>query len=514
MITEKMSNTRWIRFQTIVYSGNSLGTVNIKRIRKILTFSLLFLMTHQAGAQTKSYLEKCWSKQVKPIQGQYLTLSYTEKRNELEHSFEPWEQTNYYSTGIVWCNLDNFLKSDSLTFKGKRYNSKTQFSKTDFLFLDYGDKNLFDVTQNMFFDQTFKTSRYSPVILINYFIQQKITADKESNKEFAVYKTIINKTIVKLYISKSDNLLNKITTLSDDELFGDVLSTFIYNDYSTADNLFYAKTIQIKKINGKVQDVVNIDSANLINEVPKLLDKPIDYKLIEDKEIQSEVKVEKYSNNIYFIELKHTDDKVMVVEFNNFLLVAEAPLNSKNGELIISEAKKIALNKPIKYFVFGHYHAHYLGGMRPFIHKGVKIICSKADQEYVAYLANAHHSLNPDSLQIQPKSLFIEEITDSLTITDGKFEMKIYFIGEKSEHTKDYLVYYFPSEKLLFEDDLVWIAKKGEIKKANGRQAGLYKAVKELGLDIKTIVQSWPVADYGVKTIIPFEDLEKSMNVK
>jgi len=36
-------------------------------------------------------------------------------------------------------------------------------------------------------------------------------------------------------------------------------------------------------------------------------------------------------------------------------------------------------------------------------------------------------------------------------------------------------------------------------------------AIKELKLDVKTIIQSWPVADYGVKTVIPFEDLEKSM---
>jgi hypothetical protein len=66
----------------------------------------------------------------------------------------------------------------------------------------------------------------------------------------------------------------------------------------------------------------------------------------------------------------------------------------------------------------------------------------------------------------------------------------------------------------LFEDDLVWIAREGEMKKPKPRQVGLYNAVKDLGLDIKTIIQSWPVADYGVKTVIPFADLEKSMNIK
>ena len=486
----------------------------MKQTIKNLTFGLLLLATLQANAGPKNYLEKCWNKQVKPLEGQYLTFSYIENRNELEHSFEPWQLTNYNSTGIVWCNADNFVKSDSLTFQKKKYTSKTQLNKSTLLFLDFGDKDLFTVTQNTFLDQTFSTARYSPIKLINYFIQQKIYPDKENNNDFAIYKTTINKTIVKLYIRKSDNLLGKVTALNYDELFGDVLSTFIYSDYSTVDKLSYPKTIQIEKTNGKVKDEVKISTANLLNEVPKLLDKPADYTLKENTEEKPEIQVEKYSDNIYFIELKHTDDRIMMIEFNDFLVVAEAPLNSKNGELIISEAKKIAPNKPIKYFVFGHYHPHYLGGMRPFIHKGTKIICSKVNKEYVTYLANAPHTLFPDSLQLQPQPLLIEEIKDSLTITDGKFEMKIYFIGKKSEHTNDYLIYYFPSEKLLFQDDLVWIAKEGEIKKAGARQAGLYNAVKELGLDIKTIVQSWPVADYGVKTVIPFADLEKSMNVK
>lgn len=481
----------------------------------IFTLGLIGFFTIKANAPSKNILKDCWEKQVKPLGNKYLTFSFSEKRNELEHSFTPWQETSYNSSGIIWCNTNHFLKSDSLAFSGKKYNSKTQFDKTTLLYLDYGDKELFAVTESMYQNQIFKTIRYSPIYLLNYFFQHKISANHESNNDFAVYTTTIHKTVVKLFIRKSDKLLDKITVLRDDELFGDVLSTFSYNDYSTTKKLFYPKTIQIEKINGKVKDEVHIAiAAKIIKEAPQLLEKSVDYKLNEDKEIIPEIKVEKNSKNIHFIELKHTDDRVMVVEFNEFLLVAEAPINSENGELIISEAKKIAPNKPIKYFVFGHYHPHYLGGMRPFIHKGAKIICSKVDEEYITYLANAPHTLSPDSLQIEPKPLLIEEIKDSLSIKDKEFEMKIYFIGEKSDHTNDYLIYYFPTEKLLFEDDLVWIAKEGEIKKASGRQSGLYNAIMELGLNIDTIVQSWPVKDYGVKTVIPFSDLEKSMHIK
>lgn len=484
------------------------------RLIKIPTIGFLLLAALHTNAEDN--LQKCWNNQVKPLKEQYFTFSYQEKLNELEHSFEPWQQTNYVGNGTIWINAGIFLKNDTLTNPGRKslYYSKTQFSNTELLFLDYGEEKLSTVTHGMFSGQPFKVVRYSPVMLIDYFFQKRIAPDKESNNTLIVYKTIINRTIVTLYITKSTNLVAKITTLDDNELFGDVLTTFIYSNYSNSNKVLYPKSVRIEKINGQVIDEVKISNVRLISEVPKLIDKPIDYKIADDTEERPEIKVEKYSDNIHFIELKHTDDKVMIVEFSNFLLVAEAPLNSKNGELIISEAKKIAPSKPIKYFVFGHYHPHYLGGMRPFVHKGAKIVCSKINQEYVSYLANADHTLNPDSLQLQPKPLLLEVIKDSLVISDEKFEMKIFFIGKKSGHTNDYLIYYFPVEKLLFQDDLVWIAKEGEIKKASGRQAGLYHAIKELGLNVETIVQSWPVSDYGVKTVIPFADLEKSMLMK
>lgn len=483
-----------------------------KQNRLILPFT--FALFAFQGIAQNDYLQESWKRQVKPIDNKYLTFSFTEKLNELEHSFYPWQQTNYLGNGQIWSSSGEFVKQDTLK-KGKRiYNSKTVLNKQEMIFLDFGDKELFKVTNEMFKDQTFKTARYLPTRVINYFVSNKISIYKEDNIQFAIYKTVINKTVVKLYINKSNNLLTKITTLNDDDLFGDVLTTYTYSNYTKIDDLSLALDVEIKKIDGKLLDEVHLTNAKFTDKMPKLLERPANYKLTDEILAKPELEIEKYNDNIHFIELKHTDDKVMVVEFLDFLLVAEAPLKSENGELIIEEARKIAPNKPIKYFVFGHYHPHYLGGIRPFVHRGAKIIASKQDQEYVSYIVNSKHTLNPDSLQLEPKPLIFKEIKDSLTFSDSRTEMKIYFIGEKSEHTNDYLIYYFPKEKLVFENDLVWIKREGEIKKAGSRQAGLYNAVKGLGIEVETIIQSWPVSDYGVKTVIPFEDLEKSMNVK
>ena len=130
---------------------------------------------------------------------------------------------------------------------------------------------------------------------------------------------------------------------------------------------------------------------------------------------------------------------------------------------------------------------------------------------YVRYLSAAPHTLRPDSLQRAPKPLQAEEIQAMKTISDGRMELQIFCLGAQSAHTQDYLLYCFPGEKLLFQDDSVWIPKQGAVGKASPRQAATYQAIKSLKLDVETIAQSWPVADYGVKTIIPFADLEQSM---
>jgi glyoxylase-like metal-dependent hydrolase (beta-lactamase superfamily II) len=483
--------------------------------KRLLFFVPFHFITMQANAQTSDYLKTCRTKQVKPLEKNDIRFSFKENLNELEHSFEPWQQTAYSVKGSIWLNATQFIKDDTMTNGKMVYFSKTQSDTTSLLFLDYGDKELFPVTKTMFQERMLKSARYSPAPLIQYFFENKIgqslvhTADQTC----AVYQTKINKNIVTLRIRKKDSALTEATVLSDDELFGDVLSTFIYSDYRTLNGLSFPESIRIEKINGKVTDRVQLSGPNTTQPCPTLLSVPANYTLAKEKTVNPELRDEPYNTHIHFIDLKHTDDKAMVVEFADFLLVAEAPLNSSNGDILIAEAHKIAPGKPIRYFVFSHYHPHYLGGIRSFVHEGAKVICTKEDDAYVNYLIHAAHTLQPDSLQIQPKPLQLEEMKESKTISDGKYEMKIFFIGPKSAHSNDYLVYYFPAEKLLFEGDLIWIPKTGAITQASNRQAGLYQAVKDLGLTIQTIIQSWPVSDYGVKTIIPFEELEQSMHV-
>jgi glyoxylase-like metal-dependent hydrolase (beta-lactamase superfamily II) len=481
---------------------------------KTYIFSLAILFVLLQSCSTTNHLKNSKSSLLELSTENIVKFGFEESYKTLGHNFEPWETTNYAGKGTFWVNQNTFLKQDTIiNSRGRKYTSKTNYDKSILLFLDYGDEELLPLTEDLYFEKIINTSRYSPILVLEYFVKNEADTKIEISSTNAIYSLKMGKYAVKVFINKATNLVDKITYLSYDELYGDVTTSFIYSTYVTKDKLTYPNAIQIEKINGKVIENVKILTFKMVPNNIKLLEKPSDYKLIEPIEYSKpEIKVTKYNNYIHFIDLSHTDDKVLVVEIDDYVLVAEAPINSKNGELVIAEVKKIAPNKPIKYFIFGHHHPHYLGGLRAFVNQDATILCTDISKEYVEYIANAPHTLMPDNLQLNPKKVKTQVVKDSLVLGKNK-EMIIYFMGEKSAHTKDYLIYYFPNDKMLFQDDLCSIPKEGVVTKAGNRQVGLYNFIEELNLDVDTIIQSWPVINNKVKTIIPFTDLQKSMQI-
>jgi glyoxylase-like metal-dependent hydrolase (beta-lactamase superfamily II) len=476
-----------------------------------LIIALQFSQTNLMSTET-NYLQECWKKQVFTIHGKYLQLSYQEELNELEHSYYPWQQTNYKGKGECWINAHSFIKKDSLS--PGNYFSKTQLINNQLLLLDYGNTKLSPVTQQMTDEQTYKSARYSPTMIIAFFLKNNVSMDYDRGEAFVSYTSKINNAIVKLFIRKSDQLVEKISTLSDDELFGDVLSVYHYSNYESIQEVYCPKEVEINKVNGKLTDKVTIRSAKISSDVAQLIPIPENYTIAAEQNNKPETVTEKYNDRIWFVFIKHTDARVMMVAFNDFLVVVDAPLNSENGASIIKSIREIFPYKPIRYFSFSHYHPYALGGVRPFILEGATILCSDINEAYLHYIYSNPRTLNPDSLQLHPRALVTKSIKDSLTISDGDYTLELFFIGNTSAHTNDFVIYYLPKEKLVFENDLAWIEKGNTAAPADTRTKGLYKAIKERKLAVDTIIQSWPATGYGIISIIPFELLEQAATMK
>ncbi|SHF99122.1 hypothetical protein SAMN05444362_11364 [Dysgonomonas macrotermitis] len=149
--------------------------------------------------------------------------------------------------------------------------------------------------------------------------------------------------------------------------------------------------------------------------------------------------------------------------------------------------------------------------MRAFVHKGATVLSIQDNYEYITEQISNLHTITTYSLQLESKPLQFETIDKDkpYIISDGKYEMQIIFIGDKSNHTYDYLTFYFPEEKMLYQGDLLFIPEKGEMKKLSKRETSCYNVVKNHKLKVDTVLQAWPVNAYNIKWKIPFSELEQ-----
>ena len=202
------------------------------KIILIVLFVAFFYTSYSTCYGGENYLAKCWEKEGDALRQGYLKLSFTETANRLYHSKEPWQTYRNASYGTVWTNANSFYKNDTIKGKKDILSSFTQLNGGYLLIKDFGDTIYTPVTERDAQEYLYKSARYSPVTILSYFFLYNRQTDIETDKEFAIYEMKIAKTIVRLYIRKKDYLLAKVTTLTSEEILGDVANPFIYENYS------------------------------------------------------------------------------------------------------------------------------------------------------------------------------------------------------------------------------------------------------------------------------------------
>ncbi len=480
---------------------------------RFVVFLLPFFLVAEVQGYSAGALQLCHQRQVEALRGRCLSFNYRESRYRFYHSAEPWQTINSRRHGRINCDLSSFSKIDTLVRRGKIHQAKIQFSVGELLIQPYRSQQLLDVSRKMVEEQLYKTARYTPIMLLDYFNRQAPTVDSISMAGMAIYELTIHHTIVKLFIRTSDFLLARITCSSYHDMLGDETHTYRFSDYRAIEGLHIAHTIHIGKLHG-VQDTIALAAAEFTASAQAALTRPESYLIREEPACRGEVLTDIWNiaDRVYLINLPQAKSRAGVIEFDEFLLVFEAPLNSANGEAIIKCCRDIAPDKPIRYYAVGHHHPWSLGGVRPFIHRGATILCRKESLDYLRYIAGASHSLQPDSLELQPMPLRTQLVDSLSIITDGSLELHIHFVGAASLHANDYVYFYLPSAGILFQGDQAWIRRLDGPGTAGKRQKALYDTIRSLRLDVDTIVQHWPTADsYGVKSVFSFRELEASI---
>ena len=142
----------------------------------------------------------------------------------------------------------------------------------------------------------------------------------------------------------------------------------------------------------------------------------------------------------------------VVVEFNDYIAVIEAPLTEERSMAVIAEAKKLVPNKPIRYLVTTHHHFDHTGGLRTYVAEGATIVTHQSSVPYFQKTVMAPATLMPDMQSRNPKQPMFQAVSDRYVITDGKQSIEIYPTSGDT-HTNEYTLVYLPKSRVLVEAD-------------------------------------------------------------
>ena len=142
----------------------------------------------------------------------------------------------------------------------------------------------------------------------------------------------------------------------------------------------------------------------------------------------------------------------VVVEFNEYLAVVEAPLTEERSLAVIAEAKRLAPNKPIRYVLTTHHHFDHSGGLRTYVAEGATVVTHQSNVPYFEKTVTAAATLLPDAQAKSPKQATFQGVSDKFVITDGKQTIEVYATAGDT-HTNEYTLVYLPGPRILVEGD-------------------------------------------------------------
>ena len=142
----------------------------------------------------------------------------------------------------------------------------------------------------------------------------------------------------------------------------------------------------------------------------------------------------------------------VVVEFNEYLAVAEAPLDEARSLAVIAEAKKLAPNKPIRYVLTTHHHFDHSGGLRTYVAEGATVVTHASNVPYFEKTLVAPATLVPDAQSKAAKTPTLQGVTGKDILTDGKQTIEVYATTGDT-HTNEYTLIYLPGPRILIEGD-------------------------------------------------------------
>lgn len=295
----------------------------------------------------------------------------------------------------------------------------------------------------------------------------------------------------------SQGFVAKTETWLPNPVLGDMPVETDYSGYKDFDGVKFPTTIVQKQGGFPVLDLAVTDvraNPGFSLSVPEVVQSA--------KAPPVRVISEKMADGVWFLA-GGTHNSVLV-EFPDYAVMIESPLNDARAAAILDEAKKLIPEKPIKYLINTHNHFDHAGGVRYFVAEGATVITQQANKPFYEQAWKAPRTLEPDRLSENPKKASFITFKDKYVLTDAGRSLEIYHL-EGDSHNADISIVYLPKEKILVEaDDFTPAAPNAPSTgpRAHAATVFLYGYVQKLNLDVRTIA---PLHGF----VVPFTTMQQ-----
>jgi glyoxylase-like metal-dependent hydrolase (beta-lactamase superfamily II) len=142
----------------------------------------------------------------------------------------------------------------------------------------------------------------------------------------------------------------------------------------------------------------------------------------------------------------------VLVEFSDYVAVAEAPLTEERSLAVLAEVKKLVPNKPVRYVLTTHHHFDHTGGLRTYAAEGATIVTHQSNVAYFEKAMTAPATVSPDMQAKNQRMPAFQGVSEKFVLSDGKQSIEVYATAGDT-HTNEYTLIYLPGPRILVEGD-------------------------------------------------------------
>ena len=276
------------------------------------------------------------------------------------------------------------------------------------------------------------------------------------------------------------NLVELVDTWYPNPVYGDMDYEMRYTKYKDFGGIMFPGQIHVHQGDPRLNPAHNYYEINVTDVKVNVPVTPMPVPEAVRTATPAPVKVEsqKLADGVWL--LGGGSHNSLLMEFNDFVAVVEAPQNEARSLAVIAEANRLVPNKLIRYLVNTHHHMDHAGGLRTYLSQGTTIVTHESNKQYYLDIMfyPAPRTLDPDRLAIFSPMYMISRRPAPIdtvggdtrgegkyVITDGARMMEVmhvqdlaYELGDPSlgqgNHSADMLMVYLPKEKILVNADL------------------------------------------------------------